>query len=86
MWANCPKNKLKGLHLYPHVVVKTSNLVISCRCYAEYGKKFVKMRAARAARLFFSLLTNHDTVLWRCCCYSSRRRSLKGSRDNAKKQ
>ena len=47
MWANYPKNKLaravseekcreKGLYLYAHVFVKTSNVLISRCCYAEY--------------------------------------------------
>ena len=38
--------------LHAHVVVKTSNLVVSRRRYAEDLKIFAKIRAARAARLF----------------------------------
>ena len=52
--------------LHAHVIVKTSNLVISCRCYAVPPKIRAKIRAARAARIFvYFLLTNDIIVLWR---------------------
>ena len=57
--------------LYARVVAETENLVIS-HCTS---KKCTKMRAPRAARLFFHLSTNDILVLWRCC-YRSRRRCL----------
>ena len=44
---------MKELRLCVHVVVKTLNLEIS-RCHlADYVKELSKVRAARAARLFF---------------------------------
>ena len=44
---------MKNLLLCVHVVLKTLNLEIS-RCHlADYVKELSKVRAARAARLFF---------------------------------
>ena len=44
---------MKDILLRVHVVVKTLNLEIS-RCHlADYGNEFARVRAARAARLFF---------------------------------
>ena len=43
---------MKDSQLHAHVVVKTSNLVVSRPRYAEDLKIFAKIRAARAARLF----------------------------------
>ena len=43
---------MKDSLLHAYVVVKTSNLVISRRRYAEGANILAKIRAARAARLF----------------------------------
>ena len=43
---------MKDSQLHAHVVVKTSNLVVSRPRYAEISKIFAKIRAARAARFF----------------------------------
>ena len=43
---------MKDSQLHAHVVVKTPNLVVSRRRYAEDLKMFAKIRAVRAARLF----------------------------------
>ena len=45
------------------VVLKTSNLVISCRCCEESAKICFKIRAARAARLFFLFFSSYTQVI-----------------------
>ena len=37
------------------------------------GEKYTKMRAARATRSFFPLLTKNVTAFWRCHCRNRRR-------------
>ena len=61
------------LNLYERFQSKIQNerfaFVRSRCCYAEYINK---MRATRAARLFFFFLTNDIIVLWRCRSRSGR--------------
>ena len=47
---------MKDTLLHACVVVETSNLVISHRCYAEDRKHTCKIRAAHLARLFMLFL------------------------------
>ena len=99
MWANYIKTKfiravsvlkyrMKGSHLYAHVNLSDFASVV---VMPSTAKIFAKMRAARAARLFFHFLTNDILVLWRSRCRSrsrSRRRLIGESlrNDDATKQ
>ena len=60
------KREMKDSQLHAHVVVKTSNLVILRRCYAEDLKIFAKIRAC--STIIYDFLTNDIIVLLRCCC------------------
>ena len=64
---------MKDSQLHAHVLVKTSNVAISRRRYAEYRKR---------STIIFPLLTNDVTVLWRYCCRRRRRLRFLSSHDD----
>ena len=49
-----------------HVVVKTSNLVISRSSFDEYGREMLKNACRKCSTIFLVLLTNNITAFWRC--------------------
>ena len=67
------KNRMKDSHLHAHVVVKTSNLVVSRRRYAEDLKNICYNPCGTCSTIIYDLLTNDIILLWRCCCRCRRR-------------
>ena len=67
---------MKDSQLHAHVVVKTSNLVISRRRYAEDLKNICSNPCGTCSTIIYDLLTNDIIVLWRGCCCRRRRRFL----------
>ena len=60
---------MKDSLLHAYVVVKTSNLVISRRRYAEDRKN----TCCTCSTIIYALLTNDIIALWRCRSRSRRR-------------
>ena len=82
--ANYPGTKLVGVgyklrkkmknsrYVLVYVLHKTSNVVISCCCFAEDGKEMYQNVNARAERLFLLI----KPIVLRCCRCRRRRRCL----------
>ena len=52
-WVFILRQRMKDFRLWDSVIIRTSNMKISCRHLADCVKKLHQKRAARAARLFF---------------------------------
>ena len=64
---------MKDSQLHTHVVVKSSNLVISRCRYAEDLQNICYYRCGTCSTIIYDLLSNDIIVLWRCCCRRHRR-------------
>ena len=67
------KKRMKDSQSHAHVVVKTSNLVISRCRYAEDLQNNCWNPCGTCSTIIYDLLTNDIIVLWRCCCRRRRR-------------
>ena len=65
------KERMKDSHLHAHIVVKTSNLVISLGVVVmeRTSKIFPALNpCCTCSTIVYDFLTNDIIVLWRCCC------------------